>query len=207
MIRRPPSSERWYYDKRLAGLFFFLASAQFVILVMIGEALASQYGYSIFQNPISDLGILGASQIVFNSSLFTIGLFNILGGLILQRSFEKLWVTVLFVLGGIGGIGASIFTLATPGMHGIFALLAFLFFGLEALAIATLVRGPFQFLSIGLGTMGLAALVLHALEINGVLGPGGMERMIVYPLLMWLASFGGYLMTSVNSLENLETRN
>ena len=125
LIRHPPSSDRWYYDKRLAGLFFFLASAQFVILVMIGEALASQYGYSIFQNPISDLGILGASQIVFNSSLFTIGLFNILGGLILQRSFEKLWVTVLFVLGGIGGIGASIFTLATPGMHGIFALWPF----------------------------------------------------------------------------------
>jgi hypothetical protein len=25
------------------------------------------------------------------------------------------------------------------------------------------------------------------------LGAGGMERMIVYPALMWLAGFGGYL--------------
>jgi len=27
------------------------------------------------------------------------------------------------------------------------------------------------------------------------LGPGGMERMIVYPALMWLAGFGGHLVT------------
>jgi hypothetical protein len=27
------------------------------------------------------------------------------------------------------------------------------------------------------------------------LGPGGMERMIVYPALMWLAAFGGHLFT------------
>jgi len=27
------------------------------------------------------------------------------------------------------------------------------------------------------------------------LGPGGMERMIVYPALMWLAGFGGHLAT------------
>jgi hypothetical protein len=27
------------------------------------------------------------------------------------------------------------------------------------------------------------------------LGPGGMERMIVYPTLMWLAAFGGQIVT------------
>jgi hypothetical protein len=27
------------------------------------------------------------------------------------------------------------------------------------------------------------------------LGPRGMERMIVYPALMWLAAFGGHLLT------------
>jgi hypothetical protein len=27
------------------------------------------------------------------------------------------------------------------------------------------------------------------------LGPGGMERMIVYPALMWLAGFAGHLVT------------
>jgi hypothetical protein len=27
------------------------------------------------------------------------------------------------------------------------------------------------------------------------LGPGGMERMIVYPAIMWLAAFGAHLIT------------
>jgi hypothetical protein len=27
------------------------------------------------------------------------------------------------------------------------------------------------------------------------LGPGGMERMVIYPALMWLAGFGGHLLT------------
>jgi len=30
------------------------------------------------------------------------------------------------------------------------------------------------------------------------LGPGGMERMIVYPVLLWVIGFSGYLMSLKN---------
>ncbi|MCX9076244.1 MAG: hypothetical protein OIN88_16610 [Candidatus Methanoperedens sp.] len=44
--------------------------------------------------------------------------------------------------------------------------------------------------------MTLAALVLYGSDIYLGLGPGGMERMIAYPVLLWGTGFGGYLMSS-----------
>jgi len=68
--------------------------------------------------------------------------------------------------------------------------------------------------SIGLGAMTIGALVLYSSGIitSGSLnshvaydsnfylglGPGGMERMVIYPALVWLAGFGGYLSTIKN---------
>jgi hypothetical protein len=42
--------------------------------------------------------------------------------------------------------------------------------------------------------MCLGALVFFMAGVDLGLGVGGMERMIVYPILMWGAGFGGYLM-------------
>jgi hypothetical protein len=51
-----------------------------------------------------------------------------------------------------------------------------------------------SYFSLGAGVMTLVATVLY---VNGIylgLGPGGMERMVVYPVLLWSIGFGGYLM-------------
>jgi hypothetical protein len=68
-------------------------------------------------------------------------------------------------------------------------------------------KRPFSLISIVLGVMTLGALALFSLGIiasgsitsdiaydSGFylgLGPGGMERMIIYPALMWLVGFSG----------------
>ncbi|MFB0523487.1 MAG: hypothetical protein ACETV1_07005, partial [Candidatus Bathyarchaeia archaeon] len=70
---------------------------------------------------------------------------------------------------------------------------------------------PLSAISVVLGTMTLGALTLFAggLVTTGSLtsseppasefflsiGPGGMERMIVYPALIWLILFSGHLIT------------
>jgi len=53
---------------------------------------------------------------------------------------------------------------------------------------------PFSSISVILGLMTLGALSLFLGGIYLGLGRGGMERMIAYPVLMWGAGFGGYLM-------------
>jgi hypothetical protein len=106
---------------------------------------------------------------------------------------------------GCGAIGAAVFTLDIPGIHGLFALAAFIFFNLEAIAGSTLVRGPLRAIAVIAGVVGLIFLVTHAasdfgiMELYGPIGHGGSERMIVYPALFWLAAFGGYLMAPATS--------
>jgi hypothetical protein len=89
--------------------------------------------------------------------------------------------------------------------------MAFFFAGLSAIASFKVLKKPLSLISIILGAMTLGALVLFSIGMitSGSLtsdvaydsnfylglGPGGIERMIVYPALMWLAGFGVHLVT------------
>lgn len=185
-------------SQMIAGVLLFLLPVQFMIALMAGAAMAP--GYSININAISDLGVTGATAWLFNSSLFLAGLLNVIGGYFLYRSYGRGWILPVFVLTGAGAMGAAVFTLDIPGIHGLFALAAFVFFNVEAIACASLIRGPLKAISIIAGIVGLVFLVTHAasdfgiMSLYGPIGHGGSERMIVYPALLWLAGFGGYLM-------------
>jgi hypothetical membrane protein len=90
--------------------------------------------------------------------------------------------------------------LDTGAPHSIFALLGFLFFNLEALAVAAILSGPMRLLSLLAGAVGLVFVVLMVIGDSGnvaafgAIGHGGTERMIVYPVMSWLMALGGYLM-------------
>lgn len=188
-------------SRTIAGVLLFLLPVQFVTALLIGAAMAP--GYSINADAISDLGVIDATAWLFNGSLFVAGLLNIIGGYFLYRFYGRGWIFPLFALAGIGALGAAVFTLDIPGIHGLFALLAFAFFNVQTLAGASLVRGPLKAIAIVAGVLGFVFLVTHAasdfgiMDLYGPIGHGGSERMIVYPALFWLAAFGGYLMAPV----------
>jgi len=178
-------------------LTLFLGAAQFITILMIAGAIAP--GYSLHENAISDLGVIGETQFLFNASLFAIGLLIALGGLLFHRTHGKKWVTALFLLGGVGAMGAGIFNLSF-GIHGIFAFMAFLLLNLLAIACSRFTAGPLKVISPICGLIGLVFLVLMLAGDMGVaivfgsIGHGGTERMIAYPALLWMMAFGGYLM-------------
>ncbi len=91
-------------------------------------------------------------------------------------------------------MGVGVFTEDFGLLHGIFALVAFIFGGAVAIATAALVRSPLRYISLGLGVLALIALLLFLTDITLGLGVGGMERMIAYPVLGWAMAYGGYLM-------------
>ena len=70
-----------YSSGKVAGALFFIAVTQFVLGLIVSEALFS--GYSISGNYISDLGV-GSSSMIFNSSVFLMGLLLIVGAYFLQ---------------------------------------------------------------------------------------------------------------------------
>jgi hypothetical membrane protein len=197
-----------YSKVKMAGLLFFLAVTQFVLCFIIAEALYP--GYSVSGNYISDLGV-GPSAIVFNSSVFLLGLLLLAGIYFLRHSANFKIVNIMLVLMGIGAMGVGVFTTDFTLVHGAVSSAAFFFAGLSAIASFKVLQKPFSLLSVILGAMTLAALALFSAGIIASgsitsttaydstfylgLGPGGMERMIVYPALMWLAGFGGHLVT------------
>ena len=179
-----------YSKGKVAGVLFFIAATQFVLGLIVAEALYP--GYSISQNYISDLGI-GSTAMVYNASVFLLGLFMIVGTYFLQRAFNIKILTALLVLTAIGSMGVAIFTKNSEPMHSIAALLVFLFGGLSAIYSYKLMKPPFYLINVIIGVMTLSALVLFVVHQYLGLGVGGMQRIIVYPILIWTIGVGGYL--------------
>jgi hypothetical membrane protein len=187
-----------YSNGKVAGTLFFIAATQFVLGLIVSEALFS--GYSISDNYISDLGV-GSSSMIFNSSVFLLGLLLIVGAYFLQRAFDFKMLTVLLVLTAIGAMGVGIFTEDFGIIHSVVSLIAFLFGGLSAIFSVIcsyvhefkLLKMPFSAVTVILGLMSLGSLALFIARMDLGLGVGGMERMIAYPILMWGTGFGGYL--------------
>jgi hypothetical membrane protein len=197
-----------YSREKVAGVLFFIAVTQFTLGLTIAEALYP--GYSVYGNYISDLGV-GPSSIIFNSSVFLLGLLSLVATYFLRHSPNFRTVNMLLLLMAIGAMGVGVFTKDFTLAHGAVSSMAFFFGGLSAIASFKVLKKPLSLISIVLGAMTLGALALFSsgMVASGSLtsteaydsifylglGPGGMERMIVYPLLIWLAGFAGHLVT------------
>ena len=182
-----------YAAGKVAGALFFIAASQFVIGMMLAEARYP--GYSISARYISDLGV-GPSAMIFNSSVFLMGLLILIGAYFVQRAFNLKLLTTLLILTAIGAMGVGVFTEDYHTTHIIVSLIAFLFGGLSSIASYRLLKRPFSIIAVILGLMTLGALGLYAAHVYLGLGVGGMERMIAYPVLMWGAGVGGYLLAN-----------
>jgi len=179
-----------YAHRKVAGALIFIGGSQLVIGMIVAEAVYP--GYSVSQNFISDLGV-GPAALIFNPSVFLLGLMVIASAYFIDRAFGNHLVTALFALTGIGAMGVGIFPENVPLVHLAFSFVTFLFGGLSAIAAYRIERPPLNYFSIVMGVISLSALVLLATGIFWGLGKGGMERMIAYPTLLWAIGFGGYL--------------
>lgn len=185
-------------DSRIPGILLFLLAGQFMTAIMLAASMAP--GYDLNSTAISDLGVIPETALLFNASLVAVGLLNIAGGLAFHREHGRGWILALYLVAGLGALGAGLVPLNTSDFHGLFALFAFLFFNVQAIASGTLVLGPMRAVSVILGVTGLAFVVVMVIGdagnpgVFGPIGHGGAERMIVYPPMLWMLAFGGYLM-------------
>lgn len=179
-----------YDNGKVGGTLLFIGGAQFLLFLVIAEALYPDYSVSV--NYISDLGV-GPVSLIFNSSVFLLGIMVVAGAYFVQRALGYRLLFILMTLAGLGGMGVGLFPETVIIIHLIASLIAFLFGGLSAIVSCKLQKPPLSYLSILLGVLSLVALVLSCANVFLGLGKGGMERMIVYPVLLWMVGFGGYL--------------
>jgi hypothetical membrane protein len=184
--------------RRRAGIVLAVLSAQFVTAIMLAAAMVP--GYDFGASAISDLGVFPESAWLFNTSLVLAGVLNVAGGYYYYRVHGKRWLFGTFVLASLGAVVAGAVPLDAGDLHSLGALFAFLFFNLQALGVATQVRGAMRYASVLAGVVGIAFLALMIVGdagnpgVFGAIDHGGAERMIVYPAMLWLVGFGGYLL-------------
>lgn len=191
-----------YSDGKIAGALIFVASAQFIIALIVAEALYP--GYSVSQNFISDLGatcratclVVQPASMIFNSSVTLLGLMAIVASYFIKRQFRSLVLAILVIMTGLGATGVGVFPETAGVIHHIFSLITFVFAGLSAIASFRVQKVPSKYLSVLLGVMTLVALALYVSNTFLGLGQWGMERMIVYPALIWAVGFSASLMAS-----------
>lgn len=183
---------------RAAGLILLILAAQFMTIIMLAASIAPRYDYHAAA--ISDLGVIPETSLLFNLSLVAVGVLNIVGGYLFYRSHGRRWILAVFVIAGIGAAGAGLLPLDRSEFHGLFALAAFLFFNLEAIATGQVTHGPIRWVSRVAGATGLAFVVLMVIGDSGSaavfepIGHGGAERMIVFPVMLWMLVVGGWLL-------------
>jgi hypothetical membrane protein len=189
-------------DRRLAGTFAFIGAVQCIIGITLAEDLYPSYSVSL--DHISDLGatcrttcvIEQPAAAVFDSTVILLGVLVIVAAYFLYRASKTRILTLFLIVSAAGAVGVGVFPETTGIIHLMVSLIVFLFGGLSAISSYRIQEPPINYLSVILGALTLVALALYSSGNDLGIGTGGMERMVAYPALLWLVSFGSYLLRS-----------
>ncbi|MFH0973375.1 MAG: DUF998 domain-containing protein [Candidatus Micrarchaeota archaeon] len=178
-------------DKEKAGALLFVGAAQFLFALVVAEALYP--GYSVSANTISALGV-GPSALVFNASIIIFGALAVAAAFFLKKALDCALFPALVALAGFGAAGVGIFTSHAGFVHAFVSFVAFFFGALAAIAACRIEKRPLNYFSVVLGVVALAALGLYGAQAFLGLGIGGMERLVAYPIIIWVLGFGAWLL-------------
>src|SRR3989339_374376 len=197
-------------SRNFAGLLLFIGTALFVFAAIVSEGIDTDYTYSQPMNWLGD----GAAAPIFKSAFVILGLFTIIGAYLIvrplkQQTFNNKLIWLLMTLTGIGAVGIGIFN-ETLGLVHVVAVRMFWAFAIPSAVMSYMFqKKPFAYISIILGVVSLVAVILFLSSVY--VGPspllgitrGGMQRMIQYPILLWILAFGAHLAAASN--ERAET--
>lgn len=205
-----------------AAILWLVGVLQFLLAMVVTQLRWSSPSYSLTQNYISDLGAVKCGAIggrfvcspwylVFDISSVLLGALLILGVLLIPTAFPNRGSRTvglgLFVLAGLGAIGVGL----SPedvnlAVHQTAALLAFAGGGLALIVIGfAMFRDTrwngYRAYSVFSGLFALVALgffVAKSWQWGGLwadLGPGGIERLVVAPMLLWMLVAATHLLS------------
>lgn len=195
----------------VAGTLLFLAGSIILMGIITGEMFYPP-GYSTALNDISDLGgtrppnsvVYEPSATIFNATMMVAGLLILGGTWGVHRYFQQWLFSIFLGLFGIGVLGVGIFPGHVAIYHGLFSMLTFVAGGVAAIVSSRVVATPYRYLGIAYGSLALVFLFGAGYFIP-ILGSGGTERWVAYPILLWLIGFGAYLLGMNETTLSYET--
>jgi hypothetical membrane protein len=189
---------------------FLYSTAGFVLLMGI---LTAEMKYPVWRHystrqEISDLGgtdpphsiITQPSATIFNVTMLVAGVLILAATWAAWRCYQHRTLALTSGLFGLGVFLVGIFPGNTGGTHAAVAMVAFVFSGVTAVAAFKVTTSPFRWMSLALGVASLGSLAIGELGENSAvakaIGLGGVERWVVYPVILWLPFFGGHLLAA-----------
>jgi hypothetical membrane protein len=169
--------------------------------------------YTTHTNTVSHLGaseppnsvVLQPSAAIFDITMLVTGAMILAGAWFAYLALRRKAVLVPTALLGVGTLGVGVFPLTHPVPHTLFALTAFVAGGVAIVLSSRVTVVPFRHLWRVLGIVALAATALGVFFVGWApvteLGEGGIERWIIYPIVLWLVAFGSYLLATANSTD------
>ena len=210
---------RVHRSVRHGAVLLLVGTVQFIVAMAVTQ-IGYGSSYSLTGNYISDLGAVNCGTFggtasfaghyacspwhdVFNVSIVVMGLLVILGAILIRTAFPVrrsrlvgLWA---LALAGVGSVGVGL----SPedvniGVHSGSALLAFIGGGVALFVLGfAMFRDTrwegFRAYTILSGLVTLIALILFVSKADLGLGVGGMERLVVAPVLLWSIVAGIHL--------------
>jgi hypothetical membrane protein len=185
-----------------AGIFLFLAGTIILMGIITAETYyPAEHTYTTAKSMISDLGateppnslITQPSATIFNLAMIISGILVLTGSFFIFRSFNDRLAAILVGLLGLGALGVGIFPGNINPQHPLFAMITFISGGLSAIYSYRLINSPLKYPALLFGIFTLFFLFTSGIFVP-ILGLGGVERWVAYPVILWLIVFGGYLM-------------
>lgn len=183
-----------------AGTLLVVGTGQFAFFMVLAEVYYP--GYDVSTQAISDLGatcegvckFVQPSSDLFNASVFLMGVMLVLTAYYVRKGTDSRSLPFFQGLAGVGAMGVGAFNESYGGVHVFFSALTFVAAGIQALLVYKVAKPPYSYFSFLAGVVTLAATVLYGTDTYLGLGRGGMERVVVYPVLLGGIALGGYLM-------------
>jgi hypothetical membrane protein len=191
-------------SRSTAGLLLLIAGSAVLLGIVTAEVLYPA-DYDAHRNTVSDLGAMRPENIVrqpsaaiFNTTMLVAGVLIAVAAVLLYRSRAGLLASLPVAGLGVGMIGVGVFPGNTVmAVHQLVSVATFLSGGVAALTTARLSSRALRPVHRLLGGVALAFLFgytfLGGLPVFDRLGEGGVERWMVYPVVLWIVILGSSL--------------
>lgn len=177
-------------SKILAGALIFLGTIWLLMAIVVSEVLYP--GYQATQM-ISDLGV-GSTASIFNTSIIFCGVLIIAASYLLRKAGTDILFSALMAVIGLCQVCVGLFPENMGALHIIPASIVFLSGCVIAIVSYRVFLPPWAWFSIAIGIIVLLAIILFITKYPTGLSPGGLERVIAYPLLFWALGSSAILM-------------
>jgi len=196
-------------ERRLAGTVLSIGALQWFFGVMIAEGLHTGYNQALSQwipysnqiHYVSELG-LGSTAPIFNISTIVLGLMVAFASYLLYLKNKNILFSSLLLICGVGAAGVGVFPTNIQPIHGIFQVFALWFGAFSAILSFRKQEVPLSYISAVLGIVSFVASIVFfpylGLGANDTstflgLGKGVMERIVIYPLILWVFGYGYHI--------------